>query len=32
MGRVSRGQAILAGTLMWFVGAVPALWGAFKAM
>ena len=32
MGKLSRGQAILAATLMWLVGAVPAVWGALKAM
>ena len=32
MGKLSRGQAILAATLMWLVGAAPAVWGALKAM
>ena len=32
MGKLSRGRAILVAVVMWLVGAVPAVWGAVKAM
>lgn len=32
MGQVTRGRAILAAALMWVLGALPAVWGAIKAM
>jgi hypothetical protein len=32
MGKLPRGRAVLAGVLMWVVGALYPLWGAFRSM
>lgn len=32
MGRLPRGMAVIAGVAMWLIGALPAVWGAVKAM